>query len=127
MHSRGMNKTVLVVNAGSSSVKITVYTSDGAQLTMRYNGQIEGLGSQPHWLTKDAQGQLVEEHRWKSRGDDDHRYALERLGTWLDPLLDEAGLIGVGHRVVHGGPEYSAPTLITEQVVAQLESYVPLA
>ena len=71
MHSRGMNKTVLVVNAGSSSVTFTVYTSDGAQLTMRFNGQIEGLGSQPHWLTKDAQGQLVEAHRWKSRGADD--------------------------------------------------------
>jgi acetate kinase len=66
-----MNKTVLVLNAGSSSVKFTVYTSDGAQLTMRYNGQIEGLGSQPHSLAKDAQGQVVEEHRWKSRGDDD--------------------------------------------------------
>jgi acetate kinase len=45
MRSRGMNKTVLVLNAGSSSVKYTVYTSDGVQLTMRYNGQIEGLGS----------------------------------------------------------------------------------
>jgi len=127
MHSRGMNKTVLVLNAGSSSVTFTVYTSDGAQLTMRYNGQIEGLGSQPHWLAKDAQGQLVEEHRWNSRGADDHRYALERLSNWLDPLLDEAGLIGVGHRVLHGGSEYSAPTLITEQVVARLLSYVPLA
>ena len=50
MRSRGMNKTVLVLNAGSSSVKYTVYTSDGVQLTMRYNGQIEGLGSQPHSL-----------------------------------------------------------------------------
>ncbi|MFL5800611.1 MAG: acetate/propionate family kinase [Roseiflexaceae bacterium] len=122
-----MSKTVLVLNAGSSSIKFTVYGSDGAQLTTRYNGQIEELGNQPHVLANDAQGQVVEEHRWKSRGDDDHRYALKHLSTWLDPLLDQAGLIGVGHRVVHGGPEYSAPTIITEQVVARLESYVPLA
>jgi acetate kinase len=122
-----MSKMVLVLNAGSSSIKFTVYDSDGAQLTMRYTGEIEQLGNQPHLLAKDAQGQVVEEHRWKSRGADDHRYALERLSNWLEPLLDEAGLIGVGHRVVHGGPEYSAPTLITEQVVARLESYVPLA
>ncbi len=51
MRNRGMNKTVLVLNAGSSSVTFTVYPSDGAQLTMRYHGQIAGLGSQPHWLT----------------------------------------------------------------------------
>ena len=89
MRSRGMNKTVLVLNAGSSSVKFTVYTSDGVQLTMRFNRQIEGLGSQPHSLPKDAQGQVVEEHRWKSRGDD-HRYGLERLSNWLETLLDEA-------------------------------------
>jgi len=122
-----MNKTVLVLNAGSSSIKFAVYTSDGAEPTTRYTGEIEELGNQPHVLVKDAHGQVVEEHRWNSRGDDDHRYALEHLGNWLEPLLDEAALIGVGHRVVHGGPQYSAPTLITEQVVARLESYVPLA
>src|SRR3712207_7862080 len=41
--------------------------------------------------------------------------------------LFRSGLIDVGHRVVHGGPEYCAPTLITEQVLARLESFVPLA
>ena len=122
-----MSKTVLVLNAGSSSIKFTVYGSDGAQLTTRYTGQIAELGNQPYLLANDAQGQVVEQHRWKSSGDDDHQYALDHLSTWLDPLLDQAGLIGVGHRVVHGGPEYSAPTIITEQVVDRLESYVPLA
>jgi acetate kinase len=56
-----------------------------------------------------------------------HAHALEQLAAWLDPQLPEDGLIGVGHRVVHGGPRYSAPVLLNDTVLRDLEGYVSLA
>ncbi len=123
-----MSKAILVLNAGSSSIKFTVFDRAGDELAVRYNGQIEGIGTRPHFWVRDGDGAVVHEDAWENpplgRG---HAYALEQLAAWLDPRLPEEGLIGVGHRVVHGGAKYSAPTVINDAVLRDLESFVPLA
>ncbi|NTU79975.1 MAG: acetate kinase [Chloroflexales bacterium] len=123
-----MSKAILVLNAGSSSIKFTVFNYHDGELHVCYNGQIEGIGTRPHFKVKDGDERVVYETGWENpllgKG---HAYALEQLATWLDPHLPEAGLIGVGHRVVHGGPKYSAPIVIDGTVLHDLESFVSLA
>ncbi|HMQ30794.1 MAG TPA: acetate kinase [Chloroflexaceae bacterium] len=123
-----MSKAILVLNAGSSSIKFTVFDRAGGALAVRYNGQIEGIGTRPRFKVRDGAGAVAHEDAWENpplgRG---HAHALEMLAAWLDPHLPEEGLIGVGHRVVHGGPTYSAPTVIDDGVLRDLESFVPLA
>jgi acetate kinase len=124
-----MTKAILVLNAGSSSVKFTVFDAPGDhELAVRHSGLIEGIGTRPRFRVKDGAGATVHEASWENpplgRG---HAYALEQLAAFLDPVLPEEGLIGVGHRVVHGGPIYSAPVVIDDEVLRRLESYLPLA
>lgn len=122
-----MSNAILVLNAGSSSIKFTVFDHNG-ELQVRYSGQIEGIGTRPSFKVKGGDGAVIHETGWENpplgKG---HAYALEQLAGWLDPRLPEDGLIGVGHRVVHGGPKYSAPTVIDDTVLHDLEGYVPLA
>lgn len=124
-----MNKAILVLNAGSSSIKFTVYDCQGPeQLSVRYKGQIEGISTNPRFRVQDAAGVMIHEDSWAPRPlGRSHAYALERLVAYLDPQLPEEGLLGVGHRVVHGGPRYTAPVVIDETVLAELEAFVPLA
>lgn len=123
-----MSQAALVLNAGSSSLKFTVYQRGEGGLRPRYDGQIEGIGTAPHFVVRDAGGATIEDDRWSpepGRGGQDD--ALARLSAWLDPRLDEGGLLGVGHRVVHGGVSYHTPVVITPEVLATLEQYIPLA
>src|ERR687897_162813 len=123
-----MTGTILVVNSGSSSVKFTLYDYRDERLAVRYDGQVDGIGTAPHFVATNHQGQIVNDTRWDVPSTETSHYiALRQLGTWLRANLDEASLLGVGHRVVHGGPKYSAPVVITEPVLTDLESLIPLA
>ncbi len=125
-----MTRAILVLNAGSSSIKFTVYDYDGdaAGFSLRFKGQIEGIGTQPRFKVEDRTGATVHEDAWAVRpAGRGHAYALERLAAYLDPQLPEEGLLGIGHRVVHGGPRYSAPVVVDEAILATLETFVPLA
>ncbi|RRR74153.1 MAG: acetate kinase [Candidatus Viridilinea halotolerans] len=123
-----MANAILVLNAGSSSIKFTIFDHEAGALNVRYEGQIEGIGTSPRFAANDGAGQPIHASSWANpplgRG---HAYALERLAAWLDPLLPEEGLIGVGHRVVHGGAHYSAPMLLDDAVLCELEAFIPLA
>jgi len=124
-----MSKAILVLNAGSSSVKCTVFDhTAGHELAVRYSGLIEGIGTSPRFRVKDREGALIYEASWENPPPGQgHAFALGQLAAFLDPRLLEAGLIGVGHRVVHGGPTFSAPVRIDAEVLRTLESYIPLA
>lgn len=80
-----MSQAVLVLNAGSSSLKFTVYQQREEGLRPRYDGQIEGIGTAPHFVVRDAGGATIEDDRWSPEpgrsGQDD---ALARLSAWLD-------------------------------------------
>jgi acetate kinase len=118
---------ILVVNAGSSSVKFQVFAVDGASdLTLQIKGQVDGIGTQPRLHARAPGGIEVVDQRFESSEVSDVPAALATAGTWLGRQYDIMP-IAVGHRVVHGGPLYDRPVLIDAAVLKNLEQYVPLA
>jgi acetate kinase len=118
---------IAVVNAGSSSIKFSLYTGNGKDLTLIARGQAEGLFTAPKFVAKDAQGQVLAEKTWGEGVRLGHEGALEHLVSFLRSHFSEHRLVAVGHRVVHGGLEYSKPVRVDARVVAALEKFVPLA
>ncbi|MCP3470774.1 acetate kinase [Bradyrhizobium sp. CCGUVB1N3] len=119
--------TILVINAGSSSVKFQVYSveSEGT-LRRQIKGQMDGIGSRPRLRASGAGGDPLADRAYPIEAVPDVPAAMEVAGEWL---RNEARVhpLAVGHRVVHGGPEFERPVLIDHGVVARLERFVPLA
>ena len=122
-----MSRLILVVNAGSSSVKFQAFALAGAGLEMRLRGQIEGIGTHPSLTARDAQGASLADHPLEASQARDPAACLAFLASWLQQAMQGAQLVGVGHRVVHGGSKYSAPMRINRAVLEELEALVPLA
>jgi len=119
--------TILVVNAGSSSVKFQVFAVDGdGRLRRQIKGQMDGIGSRPRLRATDAAGAKLAERAYPIESVGDVPAALQVAADWL---RDERQVtpLAVGHRVVHGGPEYDRPVLIDHGVVSRLERYAALA
>ena len=117
----------LVLNAGSSSLKFSVYQrQDDQDWRLSSRGQIEGIGRSPRITAKDAEAQVVIDRQVAGEVQDGNT-ALECLAAWLRTKYGPAQLLGVGHRVVHGGKRYAGPVLITPGVLAELRDLVPLA
>jgi acetate kinase len=118
--------TILVVNAGSSSVKFQVFGIEGDALKRLIKGQVEGIRTQPKLRAAGADGKSLIEQAYAPEQVPDVAAALRKAGAWL---RDARSLepVAVGHRVVHGGPQYHQPMLIDAEVLNRLESYVPLA
>jgi acetate kinase len=122
-----MADVILVLNAGSSSIKFSVFLVQPDALELRFRGQIEGLYTAPRFAAKDAAGADISVHTWAEGTRLGHDGAMDHLIGFLQQYRQDNRLIAVGHRVVHGGLEFSAPTLVTAQVIAKLEKLVPLA
>ena len=114
-----------VVNAGSSSIKFALYGA-GAGEQLLFRGQIEGIGVKPHLGIKDAQGKVVEARAW-SNEQLDHDAATREILAVIIRLAGGAPIIGVGHRVVHGGVRFDAPVRLDTDVLAALAALEPLA
>jgi acetate kinase len=123
-----MAEAILVLNAGSSSIKFSVFALGQAErLRLDAKGQIEGIGTRPRFVAKDAAGAALSDESFTSAGPDGHAQALRRLGGWLRARLADDRILAVGHRVVHGGADYARPVAIDDAVMARLERLVPLA
>ena len=122
-----MEDYALVLNAGSSSLKFCVFqrpAGEGWRLAVR--GQIEGIGTAPRLRVKDGVGKGVADERvdtWVRDGRD----AVDVLAVWLRSNYGGARVLGVGHRVVHGGVWFTAPTVVDRHILAHLYELVPLA
>jgi len=121
-----MAAAVLVLNAGSSSLKFTEYVAgaDGA-LTMKVGGNLEELYGNARFRARDAAGETIGDHSWAEPPQ--HAGALEFLLEWLQGHARDAQIAAIGHRVVHGGEIYSAPVRVDAQVLDTLQQFVPLA
>ena len=122
-----MPSAIAVLNAGSSSVKFSVFVETDDQLQLQVRGQIEGLFTAPHFIAKGADGTVLAEKNWGPGSSVGHDGALDHLIGFLREKGGALTLSGVGHRVVHGGMEYSKPVRVDDKVLAALDKYVPLA
>ncbi|HKN09109.1 MAG TPA: acetate/propionate family kinase [Pseudomonadota bacterium] len=123
-----MQGPILVVNAGSSSIKFSGYAAmDKQEPILLLKGQIEGIGLAPHMTAKDANGATIAEKVWPRDAKVDHEALFDHLGGWIPEHLGGRTPVGVGHRVVHGGTAFAAATRIDEAVLATLQSLCPLA
>jgi acetate kinase len=118
-------RAILVINAGSSSIKFCVFRLRGDALERDLRGQVSGLGTAPKFTMRREESTLVDEAL--GDGPVTHAAALDHLLGRVEAAMGRAQLVGVGHRVVHGGLEFMAPTRVTEEVLAKLDRYVPLA
>jgi acetate kinase len=119
--------TILVVNAGSSSVKFQVHDArDWSNPKRLVRGQMDGIGSQPRLRAEAADRTTLVDRTFASEQIRDVPAAIQAVGNWLREA-QKVEPLAVGHRVAHGGPEYHRPALIDDAVLAGLERYIPLA
>jgi len=121
-----MREPILVLNAGSSSLKFSVYeTREDGSLAAGAHGQVERIDTAPHLSVTDASGAHLAERSVSQIG---HPGAIAAIHQWFaDHVDNQAGFSAVGHRVVHGGQTYFEPTLIDNHVLDVIESLSPLA
>jgi acetate kinase len=119
--------TILVINAGSSSVKFQVFSVEGeGALRRQIKGQMDGIGSRPRLRATAASGDPLADRAYPIEAVPDLPTAMAVAGEWLREEI-RVNPIAVGHRVVHGGPDYDRPVLIDHGVVSRLERFVTLA
>jgi acetate kinase len=123
-----VSDAVLVLNAGSSSLKFTEFLVGASEaLEPCASGNLEELYGHARFRARDANGAVVGEHEWSEDAPPEHAGALEFLFEWLLSNASDAQLAAVGHRVVHGGADYAAPVRVDATVLAKLDEFVPLA
>jgi acetate kinase len=121
-----MDDYAIVLNAGSSSLKFSIYRRpDAAAWTVAARGQIDGIGTAPRFAATDDVGKRLADERLDN--DVDGRAAFDALAAWLRARYHGARVLGVGHRVVHGGAKYRGPTIVTPEILADLRALEPLA
>lgn len=125
-------KAVLILNAGSSSLKFALFPMTPKLADMpRLSGQVEGIGAEPLMHAKDNNTgeRFTEALAVPSDTDQNgqHRLALEFIFDWINRHSPGVEIVAAGHRIVHGGDHYGAPVVLTPEVVAELETLIPLA
>jgi acetate kinase len=121
-----MNEPILVINAGSSSIKFSVFeTKADRTVAATAHGEVEGIGLSAQLTAADTSGRSLVDRPIVAK---DHDAALEAIHQWFTTEIgSEKGFSGVGHRIVHGGMTYSEPVLINDHVIAELAALIPLA
>jgi acetate kinase len=122
-----MSGTILVLNAGSSSIKFLLFAERGGTLEPVVRGQIEGIQTAPRFMARDGEGRIIADKSWGEGVKLGHDGAVAHLADFLRGHGGGLELAAVGHRVVHGGMAYSEPVRATPDVLAVLEKFVPLA
>ncbi|MDV7143132.1 acetate/propionate family kinase [Tropicimonas sp. TH_r6] len=113
---------ILTLNAGSSSIKYSVYLTGEGEPEEFAVGQIDGIGPDAKLILK-YNGEKTETDLGKAN----HTDGLRAVLTALKPILGDHEVTGVGHRIVHGGPNFSAPVVLDEESLAELEGLNKLA
>jgi acetate kinase len=118
---------VLVLNAGSSSLKFCIYPADQIGPSgLIARGQIEGIGTAPRLSAGDGAGRTLASDTLDGSVADG-RAATAALADWLRAHYGGTRVAGVGHRVVHGGAQYAGPAIVTPRVLDELRGLVSLA
>jgi acetate kinase len=118
------NRRLCVLNAGSSSLKFAVYVMADGALRRSQSGEVERVGGQGRLLVNAADGKPMHDMMVNTN---DHAAALGALAALSDGPFEAGGLLGFGHRVVHGGPDLDAPVVVDAATLARIEALEPLA
>jgi acetate kinase len=119
-----MTGSVLTINAGSSSLKFALYDNDAA-LTATVSGEIENLGTAPHFRARDDTGKVLGDRRRQADAQQSFADSLNILIAFSERHLDRGGPVAVGHRIVHGGAEHIVPEAVTPALLKSLEALTP--
>lgn len=130
-----MTSAVLVINAGSSSIKFATYAEagdkedfGGDEPALVCKGQLEGIGSDPSFTVKDARGEIIDARdEWPRGSPLDHVGAIRYILDWIDESPFDLDIVAAGHRVVHGGLDYDRPVGVDEPLLTALAALCPLA
>ncbi len=116
-----MTDAIIVVNAGSTSLKFGAYAM-GSALSLLCRGEIDAMEDDPRFVAKDPAGKHLDAHAWGNAID--HKTALHFVITWLEANIADMKVVAAGHRVVLGGTRFAAPVLISDEVLTYLDSLV---
>ena len=119
-----MDPRLCSLNAGSSSLKFAVYDAAGGRPRQVGSGEVDRIGGEGRLRMTTADGKIMHDRMVTAK---DHEAALAMLATLQDGPMERDGLIGFGHRVVHGGPDLNAPALVDAATLARIEALEPLA
>jgi acetate kinase len=123
-----MSGHLVTLNAGSSSIKFSLFEIGADKLEPLALGLAEMAGDERRIKVRDNGGKTLDEQTWAQANDGRfHHEALDRILAWQSRAFPEAKILAVGHRVVHGGVHYDKPAIITEEVIRRLERLIPLA
>ncbi len=123
-----LDSVILTLNAGSSSLKFAAFRlANGGEPSLLASGQIEGIGASAEGSVKSASGETAELNFDQSHARVDHAAAMGSILDWLKKSGYEFSIVAVGHRIVHGGPDYAEPVLIDGATLTKLKALIPLA
>jgi acetate kinase len=123
-----LHSVILTLNAGSSSLKFAAFrVVAGGEPDLLASGQIEGIGATAKGAVKTASGETAELSFDQSQARVDHDAAMSAILDWLKKAGYDSSIAAVGHRIVHGGPDYAQPVLIDNATLAKLRALIPLA
>jgi acetate kinase len=120
-----MSKTILALNAGSSSIKFGMFGVAGAEPTHLFAGEVADIGDKPHLTVKDMDGRSALDRNWPTpRRQED---ILDDILGWVDQNAGSGGLAAIGHRIVHGGSQFVAPVRLDHKTIDELARLTPMA
>src|SRR5689334_14532887 len=122
-----MSDALLVLNAGSSSIKFSVFAESADDLKLVFRGQIEGLYTAPAFSASNAAGESLGKFSWEKGTRLGHEGGVAHIVDFLREHRENYRLVAVGHRVVHGGVEFAEPVRVDAAVIEKLDRLVPLA
>lgn len=122
-----MEGPILVLNAGSSSLKFALFDAAPEEPMALVRGRVEGLHDRPAFRAQNAAGETIDSKQWPDGERVDQRAALAEVLAWLGAHYGNLSIAAVAHRVVHGGVDYAAPVRVDDQVLDDLQQLVPLA
>src|SRR6185312_13640459 len=121
-----MADAILTLNVGSSSLKLALFGAGENAPRLTSRGEIEDIGSLPHFMVRDATGKVISDQRWSAAGGN-FQSVFEKVIGWAEGHLGGNKLMAVGHRIVHGGPDHTRPELVTPELLEVLDRLTPLA
>jgi acetate kinase len=120
-----MPKTMLALNAGSSSIKFGLFSMAGAEPSYLFAGEVADIGDKPHLTVKDMDGRSVLDRSWPApRKQAD---ILDDILGWADQNAGSGGIVAIGHRIVHGGSQFVAPVRLNHKAIDELADLTPMA